>query len=635
MDRNPTDGGGTFSRFVAELRRRHVGRAALAYAAVAFVVLQAAEIVLPAFDAPDWGLRLIVVVAALGFPVALALAWVYEITPHGVRTMARADADAGVATPDAGSVLPRLALLVVTVASAAFTGWWWLEAVEGDVAVRDATPAAFVAGDAGADAPIRSLAVLPLESFSDAGSDDVFARGMHEALVSQLSQLGTVRVLSRTTVSQYDRSGKSAARIGAELGVEGLVEGSVLRAGDRVRITVQLIHAPSDRHLWARDYERDLEDVIALQREVAEAIADEIGAELAPATTADGPRSASAAPADPRAALDVMEGQAALSESSPAEARRHFQAALARDSTYAPAYAGLAGSRLVEALTRGSVDAAGLREVRELAERALALDPSSREAEEVLAQAERMAAPGAPAASPSAPSTPRVPRMREVVRVLPTGDTIRFPVPMEDAVLPGMPSVTELGRQVEAAMAHVSAGNSRLPEAQAEAARRLAALGRTDQALTVLEAALRAAPRDAGLWDELERVHALRGDAAAAAATRRERLERLGPSAGGADVGALERAVSRDGLTGYWGWRLGELMARAEAGESVSPVLLATAHAAAGDRETALELLEAGVEEGDPLVAGVKQDPAWDRLRDDPAFGVLLRAAQARGRRGG
>ena len=134
----------------------------------------------------------------------------------------------------------------------------------------------------GADTPIRSLVVLPLDDFSldPAGTPDPFVAGMHDALVSQLSQLGTVGVISRATAEAYDREGKSLSRIAGDLGVDAVVEGSVLNADGQVRITVQLVSAASDRYVWARDYERALADVITLQREVASAAALEIGALL-------------------------------------------------------------------------------------------------------------------------------------------------------------------------------------------------------------------------------------------------------------------------------------------------------------------------------------------------------------------
>ena len=267
-----------FSCFMVELRRRHVFRVAVGYAAVAFVVLQLGEIVLPAFSA-EWALQLVVVFTILGFPVVAALAWVFDITSEGIRVTAALD-DKGDHDPagTASGVLPRLAFLAVTLLAVGGVGAGWI--------LNTVIPTAYDPDEA-----IRSLAVLPLKDFSENAEYDYFAAGMHEALLERLSQFPEVRVVSRTSVAQYAATDKTLPEIAQELGVEAVVEGSVFRAGDDVRITVQLIHEASDPHIWARSYERSFSDVLALQREVAGAIADEIKGELS--TDAATPRQVS------------------------------------------------------------------------------------------------------------------------------------------------------------------------------------------------------------------------------------------------------------------------------------------------------------------------------------------------------
>ena len=337
--------------FLAELQRRHVVRVAIAYAAVAFVVLQLGEIILPAFSA-EWALQYLVVFAVLGFLLVMVLAWVFDITPEGIRK-AEAIGPAGVDMPGmpGTGLLPRVALLTITVLAVGGLGWWWIgttsqppaAAVSG-VGVPTVVPVAYTPGE-----PIRSLAVLPLDNFSGTGEQDYFAAGMHEALIARLSQLPALRVVSRTSVTRYTTAAKTMPEIARELGVEGIVEGSVTLAGDEVRITVQLIHGPSDTHVWAQSYTRDFSDVLALQSEVAEAIAGEIQGEL---SQEDRATLSSSAPVS-----DVPEANDEFMRARYEESRQtrdgllaamgHYSDALEADPTFAPAYAGLAGTQLM------------------------------------------------------------------------------------------------------------------------------------------------------------------------------------------------------------------------------------------------------------------------------------------------
>ena len=267
--------------FIAELRRRHVFRVAVGYAAFAFVVLQLGEIVLPAFSA-EWALQYVVVFAVLGFPVVIVLAWVFDVTTDGIQVTA--DADQFNDPPSTGT-LPRLALMTVTLLAVGGVGAWWVQnTAQGTGAVSTGLGPSVLPSVYDPDEPIRSIAVLPFDNFSANSEQDYFVAGMHEALIARLSQIPEIRVVSRTTVARYattdETINKTIPEIAQELGVAGIVEGSVARAGDQVRITVQLIHGASDTHTWAQDYLRSFTDVLALQTEVANAIAEEIQAEL-------------------------------------------------------------------------------------------------------------------------------------------------------------------------------------------------------------------------------------------------------------------------------------------------------------------------------------------------------------------
>ena len=189
---------------------------------------------------------------------------------------------------------------------------------------------------------IESLAVLPLRNLSGDLEQDYFAEGMTEALINYLSKIGALRVISRTSAMHYKETAKRLPEIAQELKVDAIVEGSVLRSGDRVRIAVRLIHAPTEQHLWAGSYERDLSDVLDLQREVAQTIAQEIEIKVTPAEQARLARARR--PVNRKAYLDYLKGhhyRNKRTQESLNKAVEHFQSAIEEDPTYAPAYAGL------------------------------------------------------------------------------------------------------------------------------------------------------------------------------------------------------------------------------------------------------------------------------------------------------
>jgi serine/threonine protein kinase/Tfp pilus assembly protein PilF len=191
---------------------------------------------------------------------------------------------------------------------------------------------------------IKAIAVLPLANLSRNPDEDYFVDGMTEAVITDLAQISALRVISRTSAMRYKDSNKPLPEIAHELSVDGLVEGSVLRAGDRVRITAQLIHAATDQHIWAKSYDRDLSDVLALQSEVARAIADEVQAKLTPQERA---RLARARRVDPAAHEAYLKGRyywARATEESVRKSIAYFEEAIAKDPRYALAHAGLADS---------------------------------------------------------------------------------------------------------------------------------------------------------------------------------------------------------------------------------------------------------------------------------------------------
>ena len=260
-----------WSHFVAEVRRRRVVRFAVAYGAVAFVVLQIAEIVFPAFGIDEGGLRWLVIVTSLAFPPALVLAWIYDLTREGIR---RTEGE------PAGPFLHRLALAALLVATTAATGGLGVYLARQDLAEPITVapgPTSTRLAEYDPDARIRSIAVLPLDDHSEDDGQAYFTASMHEELIAKLSMLDEIRVVSRTTVMRYDDTDLDMPSIGRELDVDVIIEGSVARTAERTRVTLQLIHAASDSHIETLQWDREeIDDVLAFQTEIAREVVREV-----------------------------------------------------------------------------------------------------------------------------------------------------------------------------------------------------------------------------------------------------------------------------------------------------------------------------------------------------------------------
>src|SRR6476660_9310934 len=243
------------SGFFEEVRQRKVYRVAAAYIIAAGFIIQICSAVFPAWELPNWAFRLVVVFLLIGFPISLILAWAYDLTPQGIR-----------ATSAPGPHRRRnLVMLIATgVIIAAVAGFFLL-------------PRAL------ARKIDKSIAVLPFQNLSDEKENAYFADGMQDDILTKLSKIGDLKVISRMSVMSYRDAGvRNAREIGKALGVATLLEGSVRRIGNRVRVNVQLINADTDEHLWAEDYERDLTDVFAIQTDLAQQIVRELQAKLSP-----------------------------------------------------------------------------------------------------------------------------------------------------------------------------------------------------------------------------------------------------------------------------------------------------------------------------------------------------------------
>jgi len=288
--------------FLSELKRRRVYRVAVAYAVVAFVIWQAAEIAVPGLNLPGWVLTLVILLTVLGFPVALVLAWAFDITPEGLK---RTDAES--LEPVAPARVER------------------------------------VPGEAETEAR-KSIAVLPFADMSPEGDQEYFSDGMSEELIDALTKVPGLRVTARTSSFQFKGERRDIREVGRVLGVTHVVEGSVRKAGDRLRITAQLVDTSDGYHLWSERYDRDLDDIFQIQDDIARSIARELKIRLAdPAAALERPRTENLEAYD-----YYLRARVCLAEIVPESWTRRaielFKKAVELDPAYAPAHAGLAAA---------------------------------------------------------------------------------------------------------------------------------------------------------------------------------------------------------------------------------------------------------------------------------------------------
>jgi TolB-like protein len=360
----------------AELKRRKVIRVAVVYAATAFAVLQAADIMLPQMGVPEWGLSLVVALVVLGFPIALVLGWALEVTPDGIkRTEAVSDEPSKEGGPGAPDETPALlgkrtvlaSALLVAVGIGLGAGWLLKpgtddlkEPISGDSPTTSAAvaPAAKAVPAAPAE-PTASgaarqpglIAVLPFRNRSAREEDAFFAEGVHDDLLTQLSKVAAFKVISRTSMMRYADSTLSIPQIAAELGAAVVLEGAVQRAGDQVRVNVQLIDGASDVHIWAENYDRALttETIFAIQADIAQAVADAMQVALSPEESstlrAGSTQNLEAYEAYLRGTL--WSGIGSISTENSQQAIAAFDRAIELDLNFAEAYARKARTQLL------------------------------------------------------------------------------------------------------------------------------------------------------------------------------------------------------------------------------------------------------------------------------------------------
>src|SRR5204863_5993420 len=249
-------------RFFAELKRRNVYKVAIAYGVVAWLLMQIASQIFPFFEIPNWTVRLVVLLLILGFPIALILAWAFELTPEGLKRTEAVDREAPKPSRN------RLWIHIVIVAAGLSVGLFFVGRYTAPKVTRSS------------DSLAKSIAVLPFDNLSRDPDNAYFAEGIQEEILTRLAKIADLKVISRTSTQRYQSKPVNLAEIAKQLGVANILEGSVQKAGDQVRVNVQLLNAQTDFHLWADTYDRKLVDIFSVESEIARAIAEALQAKL-------------------------------------------------------------------------------------------------------------------------------------------------------------------------------------------------------------------------------------------------------------------------------------------------------------------------------------------------------------------
>src|SRR6266446_5771733 len=310
--------------FFAELKRRNVYKVAVAYAIAGWALSQGIAQVFPVFDVPNWVIRLIVLLIILGLPVALALAWSFELTPEGIKRTETADA-----MPATARKKKHVWIYVVVIGAAISIGLFFL----GRYTAGNKTPAATPN-----ELPAKSIAVLPFVDLSPAKDQEYFCDGISEEILDALAKVEGLRVVARTSSFSFKGKNADVAQIAQKLNVENVLEGSLRREGNRIRITAQLINARNGFHIWSETFERELQGVFAVQDEITRSIVDALKIKLAVAPPAHAEQNTEA--------YDLyLQGLYFSNKSDEEQLRKAlalFQHALDKDPTLSRAWTGIA-----------------------------------------------------------------------------------------------------------------------------------------------------------------------------------------------------------------------------------------------------------------------------------------------------
>jgi adenylate cyclase len=581
--------------FFDELRRRNVIRIAGLYLVGAWLTVQVTSTVLPAFDFPGWALRAVIMLLAAGFVPALVFAWVFELTPEGLKREHDVNREESIA-PRTGKTLDRVIMLALAVTLGYFAFDKFVLSPAREQAVAESARLEG-RGEALVDSyDDKSIAVLPFVNMSSDKDQEYFADGIAEELLNLLTRVPRLRVISRSSAFSLKGKDLDIPEIGRRLHAAHVLEGSVRKSGNNVRITAQLIDAGSDTHLWSQTYDRPLDDIFAVQDEIAAAVVAQLKVKLLGSAP-------TAKVTDPKAYSLYLQARH-LGRQGSADAREPsialYRQTLAIDPSYVPAWVGLAQGYRYQVFAGSQSIAEGFAAAREAVDNALAIDPTNAAAHAEL---------GWIALTYDGNLAAAAQHFEHALALEPANtDVMRGAGHMASA----------LGR-LDSAIAldeYVTANDPVNPIAYSNLGNQYVCAGRLDEAITSYGTALNLSPNFAGAHFSVGLAQLLKGDHADALASMQEE-----PDVGWRVIG-LPMALHAVGRKAESDAALAELIDKyaKESAYNIAYIL-----AFRGETDRAYEWLDKAVAYHDPGLMGIATDPFFATLHDDPRWRPFLR----------
>jgi len=583
--------------FFAELKRRNVYKVAVAYAVVAWLLIQAASIFFPAFDAPAWVMKIFIIVIIFGFPVALIFSWAFEITPEGIKLESEIEPTKSIKRRTGRKIVAMTIALAIVAA-----GLFVYQLVRSKSTM---TPTASAARTETATAiPNKSIAVLPFDNLSRDPDNAYFCEGVQDEILTRLAKVADLKVISRTSTQHFKSTPDNLPQIAKQLGVAHILEGSVQKASDQVRVNVQLINAVTDAHLWADTYDRKLTDIFAVESEIAKTVADTLQAKLSGSEESS---MAKTPTVNPEAYELYLKGRFFWNKRTGDDLGKsieYLKQAIVKDPGYALAYAALADSYALLRFYGGASPAESVVPAEAAAKKALGLDDSLAEAHASLGLI----------ATEELEVNRGVDELERAIQLNPNYATAHHWLGLALATLRQSDrSIGELKRALEldplsmiinADLSIIYLYARRYDAAEAQARKTLEIDSRSFVAHYYLGAVMQLTGRLKEAIPEFQKAVELNNDPYS--------------------IAMLAQAYARNGQTDEARKLLAHLNEMAKSAE-VPEYALATVYTSLGEKERAIEALEHGFAGGNKsylfLLPG---DPFLDDLRGDPRFEALV-----------